>query len=146
MIFEEKFLTTPSETNWGFSTATGHTFTYDATNFREQVRWTATSNSTKSISVVTAGSDGKITVETILQFYTPGNVNHGGAFYFLDSNHKPIFGLVMRNTSSGYRIAKASSFPGYQTDSALRKKPPRLWSESTARLVQSSPAKREMPY
>ncbi len=118
MKFEEKFLTTPSETNWGFSTATGHTFTYDATNFREQVRWTATSNSTKSISVVTAGSDGKITVETILQFYTPGNVNHGGAFYFLDSNHKPIFGLVMRNTSSGYRIAKASSFPGYQTDMA----------------------------
>ena len=114
--FEENFITAPSETNWGFSTVTGHTFTYDATNKLEQIRWSATSNSTKSISTVTAGTDGKITIETILKFYTNGNNTSGGALYFLDSNHRAIFGIVMRYTSSGYRIAKATAFPGYQTN------------------------------
>ena len=90
----ENFSTTPA-TNWGFSTVSGQTFTYDAVNKLLQVRpGSPSSYSVKTFATaITQGTDNKITVQLVLKLYTNGNSTSGVSFYFRDSNGKALFGL-----------------------------------------------------
>ena len=106
----ESFNTAPAATNWGFATIAGHSFAYDATNLLEQIRWSASSTSAKTITTVVAGTDNKITIEMILKFYSSGNSGSAGSLYFLDSGGKAIFGICMRYTSSGQRIGRSTNY------------------------------------
>ena len=111
----ENFSVAPTETNWGFSTVTGHAFTYDATNKVEQIRWTtATSYSTKTLSTAVApGTDNLITIEMIVKYYTAGySTSNSGALYFLDSNGNAIFGLGFYRASSTWKIGRATTYEG----------------------------------
>lgn len=109
----EDFTTAPTS-NWGFVAASGHTFGYDAVNKRFTIRWgSPTSYTTKTLaSAVTPGSDNKVTIEVILQFYTSGNSSSSGNLYFLDENGNAITGIWFGRTSSQWRIANTTNYPG----------------------------------
>lgn len=118
-VMSESFSSTPA-TNWGFGTVTGQTFTYEPTNKLLQVRWSASSYTTKSLTTaIPAGTDNKITVDAIVNFYTSGNSANGGTLYFLDSNGNAIFGITMLRLSSQWRIARATDYPGLAVQTVL---------------------------
>ena len=114
--FKDDFTTAPTEANWGFSSTGGGSFTYNSTNKLLEVRWGTRAHTTKDLDVVvTPGTDGKITIETILKYYTSGSSSNSGTLYFLDENGNAISGIYFGRMNVGgnkWAIARSTSYPG----------------------------------
>lgn len=108
---------------WGFDNAmTTSTWAYDATNKAYQFRLPTPGAATTYFTTRTLASaitqsaiDNKMTIQTIVKFYTTGRGTNPLCLYFADSNGKIISGItfytVTKSTSAtNYQIARATSF------------------------------------
>jgi len=109
----ETFSSAPAA-NWGFTTVSGQTFTYESVAKRLQIRWgSPTSFTTKAFTTAIApGTDNKVTVEAIVSYSNSGSSSSAGNLYFLDTNGNAIFGVCFGRFSSNWRIARATTYPG----------------------------------
>ena len=109
--FADDLSTTPAA-NWGFSSASGGTMTYVAASQLEQIRWSATNSATRSITTVAGGTDGKVTYEMIVKYYTTGTSVNSGNWYLLDASGNAITGISFFRSSSQWRIGRATTYSG----------------------------------
>ena len=109
--FSDDLSTTPA-TYWGFSGAAGGTMTYVGASQLEQFRWSASNSATRSITTVTGGTDGKVTYEMIVKYYTTGTSVNSGNWYLLDAAGNAITGIAFFRSSSQWRIGRATTYTG----------------------------------